>query len=164
MPLADRLAGRLLSALTFVDEGWSIISTYSGATAYLEKFGVPGILLRAVIGLEFGGGPLIAVGVMTRTVGAAFAVFLCSLQCSSREVKKLKLPRRQFNFLGQYGGARRGRLYWGRSMMPSRTVVDVMDWARILAYVTGTVDQELLARNEYLAAENRILKAQLKVD
>ena len=36
-----------------------------------------------------------------------------------------------------------------------------MDWARILAYVTGTVDQELLARNEYLAAENRIIKAQL---
>src|SRR5437660_5588884 len=37
-----------------------------------------------------------------------------------------------------------------------------MNWARILAYVTGTVDQELLLRNEYLAAENRILKAQLK--
>ena len=37
-----------------------------------------------------------------------------------------------------------------------------MDWVRILAYITGTVDQELLLRNEYLAAENRILKAQLK--
>ncbi len=37
-----------------------------------------------------------------------------------------------------------------------------MDWARILAFITGMVDQELLARNEYLAAENRILKAQLK--
>src|SRR5512139_4274784 len=37
-----------------------------------------------------------------------------------------------------------------------------MDWARMLAYVTGTVDQELLTRNEYLAAENRIIKAQLK--
>src|SRR3982075_1895919 len=37
-----------------------------------------------------------------------------------------------------------------------------MDLARILAYFTGAVDQELLARNEYLAAENRILKAQLK--
>jgi len=37
-----------------------------------------------------------------------------------------------------------------------------MDWARILAYVTGTVDQELLARNEYRATENRILKDQLK--
>lgn len=37
-----------------------------------------------------------------------------------------------------------------------------MDWVRILAYLTGTVDQELLLRNEYLAAENQILKAQLK--
>jgi putative transposase len=38
----------------------------------------------------------------------------------------------------------------------------LMEWARILAYITGTVDQELLLRNEYLVAENRILKAQLK--
>src|ERR1035441_9923141 len=30
-----------------------------------------------------------------------------------------------------------------------------MNWARMLAYITGTVDQELLVRNEYLAAENR---------
>ena len=37
-----------------------------------------------------------------------------------------------------------------------------MNWVRILAYITGTVDQELLLRSEYLAAENRILKAQLK--
>jgi len=37
-----------------------------------------------------------------------------------------------------------------------------MDLARILAYLTGTVDQELLARNEYLVTENRIQKAQLK--
>jgi putative transposase len=37
-----------------------------------------------------------------------------------------------------------------------------MDWARVLAFVTGMVDQELLARIEYLAAENHILKAQLK--
>src|ERR1019366_1382980 len=37
-----------------------------------------------------------------------------------------------------------------------------MVWARMLAYITGTVDQELMVRNEYLAAENRILKAQIK--
>ncbi len=37
-----------------------------------------------------------------------------------------------------------------------------MEWARILAYITGTVDQELLLRNEYLATENRILRAQVK--
>jgi hypothetical protein len=35
------------------------------------------------------------------------------------------------------------------------------NWARILAYVTGLVNQELLLRNEYLAAENRILRAHL---
>src|ERR1039457_7313768 len=31
-----------------------------------------------------------------------------------------------------------------------------MIWARMLAYSTGTVDQELLLRNEYLAAENLV--------
>jgi putative transposase len=36
-----------------------------------------------------------------------------------------------------------------------------MDWPRILAYITGTVDQELLVRNEYLVAENRILREQV---
>lgn len=34
-------------------------------------------------------------------------------------------------------------------------------WLRLLAYVTGSVNQELLLRNEYLAAENRILRAKL---
>jgi hypothetical protein len=34
-------------------------------------------------------------------------------------------------------------------------------WARLLAYVTGLVNQELLLQNEYLAAENRILRAHL---
>src|SRR3984893_14720025 len=37
-----------------------------------------------------------------------------------------------------------------------------MIWARMLAYITGTVDQELLLGNEYLAAENRILRAQIE--
>src|SRR5688572_20758348 len=35
------------------------------------------------------------------------------------------------------------------------------DWARLLAYVTGLVNQQLLLQNEYLAAENRILRAHL---
>ena len=30
-----------------------------------------------------------------------------------------------------------------------------------MAYITASVDQELLLRNEYLAAENRILRAKL---
>ena len=35
-------------------------------------------------------------------------------------------------------------------------------WVRLLAYVTGLVNQELLLQNEYLVAENRILKAHLQ--
>jgi transposase InsO family protein len=35
------------------------------------------------------------------------------------------------------------------------------DWARLLAYVTGLVNQQLLLQNEYLATENRILRAHL---
>src|SRR5258707_11329281 len=37
-----------------------------------------------------------------------------------------------------------------------------MNWKRMLAYVTGSVDEELLARNDYLVTENRILRNQIK--
>ena len=37
-----------------------------------------------------------------------------------------------------------------------------MDWKALLAYITGSVDQELLLRNEYLVTENRVLRNQLK--
>ena len=37
-----------------------------------------------------------------------------------------------------------------------------MDWKTLLAYISGSVDEELLLRNEYLVAENRILRAQIK--
>jgi hypothetical protein len=37
-----------------------------------------------------------------------------------------------------------------------------MERPRLLAYITGKVDKELLVRNEYLAAENRILRAKIK--
>ena len=39
-----------------------------------------------------------------------------------------------------------------------------MDWARILAYLAEMTDQELLARNEYLAAESRIMRRSCKLD
>jgi len=37
-----------------------------------------------------------------------------------------------------------------------------MDWKTLLAYITGTVDQELRLRHEYLVTENRILRQQIK--
>jgi putative transposase len=36
-----------------------------------------------------------------------------------------------------------------------------MDWKHLLASITGTVDQELLLRNEYLVTENQILRHQI---
>jgi hypothetical protein len=36
-----------------------------------------------------------------------------------------------------------------------------MDWKHLLAYITGTVDQELLVRNAYLVTENRIIRTQI---
>src|SRR5215510_3199596 len=39
---------------------------------------------------------------------------------------------------------------------------ETMDWKHLLAYITGTIDQELLLRNAYLVTANRILRNQLK--
>ena len=37
-----------------------------------------------------------------------------------------------------------------------------MDWKVLLAYITGSVDQALLLRIEYLVTENRLLRNQIK--
>ena len=36
-----------------------------------------------------------------------------------------------------------------------------MDWKQLLVYISGSVDEELRLRNEFLAVENRILRAQV---
>jgi putative oxidoreductase len=72
------LMGRFLLALIFTHEGWSIIGSYDGTLAYIQRFGVPGTLLPAVVALELGGGLLIAAGAMTRALSLAFAIF-CTL-------------------------------------------------------------------------------------
>jgi len=41
-------------------------------------------------------------------------------------------------------------------------MADKKNWLQVLAYVTGSINQELLLRNEYLAAENHILKSQIQ--
>jgi putative transposase len=37
-----------------------------------------------------------------------------------------------------------------------------MRWKQLLAYITGSVDQDLLLRNEYLMTENRALHQQIR--
>jgi putative transposase len=39
-------------------------------------------------------------------------------------------------------------------------MADKKNWLQLLAYVTGSINQEL--RNEYLLADNHILKSQIK--
>jgi hypothetical protein len=64
------------------------------------------------------------------------------------------------------------RLRFGLSSVPLSPILtsnmdgkgrggEMMDWKHLLAYITGTVDQELLLRNEYLVIENRILRNQM---
>jgi hypothetical protein len=36
-----------------------------------------------------------------------------------------------------------------------------MPWKKLLALVTGSIDEELRLRNEYLVTENRILRSKL---
>src|SRR5437879_2655800 len=67
----------------------------------------------------------------------------------------------------------RYRLHFGLSSAPLSPILpgnmdgkscggETMDWKHLLAYITGTVDQELLARNAYLVTENRILRNHIK--
>src|SRR2546425_9415156 len=41
-------------------------------------------------------------------------------------------------------------------------MADKKHWLRLLAFVTSSINQQLLLRNEYLAAENHILTSQIK--
>jgi len=72
---AGLAVGRLLLAGLFILEGWSKIRGYDAALAYMQRYGVPAVLLPAVIALELVGGIMIAVGWWTRLAALALAVF-----------------------------------------------------------------------------------------
>jgi putative oxidoreductase len=75
---AGLLAGRCLLVFIFLHEGISLVGNLAGAAAYMQKAGVPSLLLPAVIALQLGGGLLIATGVLTRLSALAFAAFCIS--------------------------------------------------------------------------------------
>jgi putative oxidoreductase len=70
-----QLLGRLLLVAIFVHEGITLIGGYASAAAYMQRFGVPGMLLPGVIALQLVGGVLIAVGALTRLAALALAAF-----------------------------------------------------------------------------------------
>jgi putative oxidoreductase len=69
------LTGRAMLSAMFIMAGFSKLGGYAGTAAYMESFGLPGMLLPAVIALEIGGGLAILVGLQTRLAALALGAF-----------------------------------------------------------------------------------------
>lgn len=67
--------GRVLLAVIFIFAGTSKIGAYAQVGAKMDAHGVSHLLLPAVIALELGGGIALAIGLFTRLVAAALALF-----------------------------------------------------------------------------------------
>ena len=72
---AATFAGRLLLAAIFLHEAWSKLTGYPAALAYMQAFGVPGLLLPFAIAVELGCGVLIVGGYHTRIAALLLAAF-----------------------------------------------------------------------------------------
>jgi putative oxidoreductase len=73
--------GRLFLASLFILEGWSKLRGYDAAATYMDRFGVPGVFLPAVIAVELTGGLMIAVGWQTRLAAVVLALFSVLAAC-----------------------------------------------------------------------------------
>jgi putative oxidoreductase len=69
------LVGRVLLAHMFLIAGIQKIAQYSGTQGYMEAHGLSGMLLPLVILLEIGGGLALVLGLFTRWVAYALALF-----------------------------------------------------------------------------------------
>lgn len=63
---AAEFIGRLLLSSIFVIAGVQKIGNYDGGVAYMEAFGVPGVLMPLVIAAEVGLGLMLLAGFKTR--------------------------------------------------------------------------------------------------
>lgn len=75
MNAALSLLGRAGLSLIFILAGWGKMAGYAATQGYMESMGVPGALLPLVIALELGGGLAILLGVFTRPIAIALALF-----------------------------------------------------------------------------------------
>ncbi len=69
------LVGRVLLSAIFISSGINKISGYAGAQAYMESYGLPGILLPLVIAFEIVAGLAVLLGVFSRWAGLLLAGF-----------------------------------------------------------------------------------------
>ena len=90
-----------------------------------------------------------------------------SVEYSSRTAKKLERSVLQGLFAAWFSSFypwtdHVKRLYSLRYCAKYFCSRDFMGWKRLLAFISGSVDEELLLRNEYLVTENRIWRNQFK--
>lgn len=69
------LLARILLSAIFIAAGAQKFFGYDGTVAYMAKYGVPGVLLPAVIAVEFFGGFAILFGLGARWAALALAGF-----------------------------------------------------------------------------------------
>src|SRR4029450_7003307 len=69
------LIGRLLLALIFVHEAYTLITNFSGGAAYMAKQGISLPPFVAVILLQLGGGLSLVFGILTRLGALALGLF-----------------------------------------------------------------------------------------
>ena len=69
------LLARISISLLFLINGYFKIVNYDGTMAWIESFGLPGILIIPAIALEIIGPILIVIGYQTRIAAAALSLF-----------------------------------------------------------------------------------------
>lgn len=69
------LAGRILVAGVFIYDAMLLVRYQEANVAFMERFGVPGLMLWPTAAFQFFGGILIILGLWTRLVALAFAGF-----------------------------------------------------------------------------------------
>lgn len=72
------LAGRVLLAALFLQDGWIVLHAYAGTADYLAQHGVPPQLLPLALLTQIGGGVLLVLGLWTRLAALALAGFCLS--------------------------------------------------------------------------------------
>ena len=74
----SQLGGRALLSAMFISAGFDKIGAYAGTQGYMESYGIPGLLLPAVIALELIGGIAVLVGYQARIAALLLGLFTLS--------------------------------------------------------------------------------------
>lgn len=119
---AGLLMGRLLLVFIFLHEGSSILGNYAGTAAYMQKSGVPSLLLPLVVALQLGGD-------RCRNHDAFGGARVCCVLCAYRDPVPRAVRRSQSVAAFPEGSGYRGRIPRSRLLWAGKLV----DWPLLRA-------------------------------